>query len=101
MSTITAILEPDSDGCVHLPVPEEMRHGKVRVVASLQEAEGSVPDAAAEAEDTAIAQRVQALNPVSPEAAARVAALFRLQASMTARGVDFEEWKRSIHDARR
>ena len=36
MSTITAILEPDSDGCVHLPVPEELRGGKVKVVASLE-----------------------------------------------------------------
>ena len=36
MSTITAILEPDSDGCLHLPVPEELRGGKVKVVASLE-----------------------------------------------------------------
>jgi hypothetical protein len=36
MSTITAILEPDSEGCLHLPVPEEMRGGKVKVVASLE-----------------------------------------------------------------
>jgi hypothetical protein len=38
MSTITAILEPDSDGCLHLPVPEELRGGKVKVVASLESA---------------------------------------------------------------
>ena len=36
MSTITAILEPDTDGCLHLPVPEEMRGGKVKVIASLE-----------------------------------------------------------------
>ena len=36
MSTITAILEPDSDGCLHLPVPEELRGGKVKVIASLE-----------------------------------------------------------------
>ena len=36
MSTITAILEPDPDGCLHLPVPEEMRGGKVKVIASLE-----------------------------------------------------------------
>jgi len=38
MSTITTILEPDSDGCLHLPVPEEMRGGKVKIVASLEAA---------------------------------------------------------------
>ena len=31
MSTITAILDPDADGALHLPVPEELRHGNVRV----------------------------------------------------------------------
>ena len=35
MSTVTAILEADTDGSVHLPVPEEMRHGKIKVVALL------------------------------------------------------------------
>ena len=38
MSTITAILEPDTDGCVHLPVPAEMRGGSVKVTASLEPA---------------------------------------------------------------
>jgi hypothetical protein len=42
MSTITAIMEPDSDGFVHLPVPKEMRGGKVKVVASLESANPSV-----------------------------------------------------------
>ena len=41
MSTITAILEPDSDGCLHLPVPAEMRGGKVKVVASLETVDSS------------------------------------------------------------
>ena len=36
MSTITAILEPEADGTLHLPVPEELRHGKVEVVAILR-----------------------------------------------------------------
>jgi hypothetical protein len=36
MSTITAILEPDADGTVHLPLPMELRHGKVRVEAKLE-----------------------------------------------------------------
>lgn len=35
MSTITAILEADADGSLHLPLPAEMRRGKIKVVASL------------------------------------------------------------------
>lgn len=36
MSTITAILEPDADGTLHLPLPQNLRNGKLRVVATLQ-----------------------------------------------------------------
>ena len=36
MSTITAILEPDADGTLHLPVPRNLRCGKVRVIATLE-----------------------------------------------------------------
>lgn len=36
MSTITAVFEPEVDGTVHLPVPEELRGGKVRVTATLE-----------------------------------------------------------------
>lgn len=39
MSTITAILQPDSDGCLHLPVPEELRGGRVKIVASVEAAD--------------------------------------------------------------
>lgn len=35
MNTITAILEPAADGSLHLPVPEELRHTKIKVVALL------------------------------------------------------------------
>lgn len=42
MSTITAILEPDADGTPHLPLPEELRHGKVKVEARIEAAK---PDA--------------------------------------------------------
>jgi DNA mismatch repair protein MutH len=38
MSTITAILEADADGTLHLPVPENLRRGKVKVVATLETA---------------------------------------------------------------
>jgi hypothetical protein len=40
MSTITAILEADADGTLHLPVPEELRHGKIEVTATLKPANG-------------------------------------------------------------
>jgi len=35
MNTITAILEPDPDGTVHLPVPEAWRNQPIRVKAEL------------------------------------------------------------------
>lgn len=35
MSTITAVLEPHADGTLHLPLPANLRRGRVRVVASL------------------------------------------------------------------
>lgn len=38
MSTITAILEADADGTLHLPLPTDLRQGKVRVVATLEPA---------------------------------------------------------------
>ena len=41
MSTITAILEPQADGSLHLPVPVEMRKGKVKVIATLTPVSGS------------------------------------------------------------
>ncbi len=38
MSMIVAILDPSPDGSLHLPLPEELRHGKVKVVATLSSA---------------------------------------------------------------
>ncbi|EDY22347.1 hypothetical protein CfE428DRAFT_0472 [Chthoniobacter flavus Ellin428] len=38
MSTITAILEPDADGTLHLPIPQELRHQAIRVRAELEPA---------------------------------------------------------------
>jgi len=43
MSTITAILEADADGTLHLPLPAELRHGKIVVTATLQAANGTSP----------------------------------------------------------
>jgi hypothetical protein len=36
MSMITAVLEADADGTLHLPVPQNLRRGKVKIVATLQ-----------------------------------------------------------------
>ncbi len=36
MSTITAILEPDADGTLHLPVPEAWRHLAIRIKAEME-----------------------------------------------------------------
>jgi hypothetical protein len=36
MSTITAILEADADGTLHLPLPADLRHGKIEVTATLK-----------------------------------------------------------------
>ena len=66
MSTITAILEPDADGTLHLPLPAELRHGKIKVEAKLEPATGET-GAAAEAERQSrllgIMQRIRARNP--------------------------------------
>lgn len=38
-STVTAILTADADGTLHLPLPAELRHGKVKVNATIERAE--------------------------------------------------------------
>jgi hypothetical protein len=48
MSTITAVLEAEADGTLHLPVPLSFQRGKVKVVATLQteqEVAGQEPEA--------------------------------------------------------
>ena len=39
MTTITAILEPDADGSVHVPLPPNLRHSTVQVSATLEAAD--------------------------------------------------------------
>jgi len=43
MSTITAIIEPEADGTLRLPLPEELKHVRVKVVATLESAETVKP----------------------------------------------------------
>lgn len=38
MRTFTAILEPAADGTLHLPIPEELRGARIKVVATLEAA---------------------------------------------------------------
>jgi hypothetical protein len=59
VSTITAILEPDVDGTLHLPLPVEMRSSKlkVKVTATLESVGAPVV-----ATDSEIKKRVEALE---------------------------------------
>ena len=45
MSTINAILEPDPDGSLHLPLPPELRDVPVRITATLEPAPKATPRA--------------------------------------------------------
>ena len=46
MSTITAILEPDADGTLHLPLPADAPRGKMKVTATVEaRIEAAKPDA--------------------------------------------------------
>ena len=43
MSTITAILDADADGTLHLPLPAELRKSRLKVTATLEAAPGATP----------------------------------------------------------
>ena len=43
MSTITAVLEAHADGSLHLPLPEALRHTKVKITATLEAVSTSAP----------------------------------------------------------
>jgi hypothetical protein len=55
MSTITAILEPDADGSLHLPLPPELRRTPVKITATLEPA----PAAAASPRFGCLAGKIQ------------------------------------------
>lgn len=61
MNTIIATLEPDSDGTLHVPLPPELRLGKVVIEATLR-AEGEVMPKAKIATPEMMAQRKAALQ---------------------------------------
>jgi hypothetical protein len=61
MSTITAILEPDADGTLHLSLPKNLWHGKVRVVATLLDGEPG-DDPLTSSEDAALSSALEQLR---------------------------------------
>ena len=64
MSTITAILEADADGTLHLPLPAELRGGKIRVEAKMEAVEKSdVSEEQRKAELLEIMERIAQRNP--------------------------------------
>ena len=64
MSTITAILDADADGTLHLPLPAELRGGKIRVEAKMEAVEKSdVSEEQRKAELLEIMERIRARNP--------------------------------------
>lgn len=63
MSTITAILEPDADGTLHLPLPAELRHGKIKVEAKLEPATSDTTEEERQRRLLGIMERIRARNP--------------------------------------
>ena len=64
MSTITAILEADADGTLHLPLPAELRGGKIRVEVKMEAVERSdVSEEQRKRELLEIMERIRARNP--------------------------------------
>lgn len=60
MSTITAILEPDAGGTIHLALPAGFSGGKVKVTATL--VSGNESSQAARASPEMVRQRMEALG---------------------------------------
>ena len=54
MSTITAILEADEDGTLHLPLPPEYKGGKVEVTATITPITPTNPESTREAAAAAL-----------------------------------------------
>ncbi|MDB6040458.1 MAG: hypothetical protein JWM99_4299, partial [Verrucomicrobiales bacterium] len=58
---ITAVFEPEVDGTVHLPIPEELRGGRIRVTATL-EAVVPIPDPKPTADNEMLHRRREAFE---------------------------------------
>lgn len=57
MSTITAVLEPDAEGYLHLAAPAELRSAKVRIVATLEAVDVARPQAGSKLKDLLSSRR--------------------------------------------
>lgn len=78
MSTITAVLEADADGTLHVPLPSDLQHRKVQISAVLKLASDDDPD---QQENRRTKTR---------------AALNRLRERGNFRGIDAVAWQREI-----
>ena len=64
MSTITAVIEADADGTLHLPLPAELRGGKIRVEVKMEAVEKSdMSEEQRKRELLEIMARIRARNP--------------------------------------
>ena len=64
MSTITAILEPDADGTLHLPLPADAPRGKVKVTATVEAVDPPVGNEELRRKELLeIMQHIRARNP--------------------------------------
>lgn len=82
MSTITAILQPETDGTIHLPVPKKLRQAKFKVVATVQR------KLSAEEAERAEKKRQREI----------LRLLKQLQASNPFKGIDAAEYQREIRE---
>ena len=95
MSTIKAILQPQPDGTLHVPVPKELRHSKFKVVATSASGETeacSIPNSGegGGGEDEAERKRQRELLEITE----------RLIALRPFSGIDPLEWQREIREDR-
>ncbi len=66
MNTITATLEADADGTLHLPLPPELRQGKLKVTATVEPLAATVTEGAEAQRQQNILEimtRIRARNP--------------------------------------
>ena len=103
MSTITAILEPQADGTVHVPVPSEMLGSKIRVVATLlPETEVEMPAAPpySEADRARLLKILEEGRTRKTNGPAMAAALEALAQSDISTRIDLDAWVNELRKDR-
>ncbi|MFM1918418.1 MAG: hypothetical protein RLZZ303_52 [Candidatus Hydrogenedentota bacterium] len=63
MNTIRATLEVNEDGTIHLPLPPELRHGKLNVVAQVEPAVDEEAETARRERLVALMAEIRHSNP--------------------------------------